>query len=118
MNRKDTQVTWVKEAINFPRIGGGTIAGLTLFGVFRLLHVPDLFFYGFIGGTGAFPHDVIPTYFGAWLGKKYFAKRFGIENWRMYTPVLLAGFACGTGLAAMFSIALALIAKSVNYLPF
>ena len=118
LNRQDSHITWVKEAINFPRIGGGTIAGLTLFGVFRLLHVPDLFFYGFIGGTGAFPHDVIPTYFGAWLGKKYFAKRFGIENWRMYTPVLLAGFACGTGLAAMFSIALALIAKSVNYLPF
>ena len=36
----------------------------------------------------------------------------------MYTPVLLAGFACGTGLIAMASIALALIAKSVNYLPF
>ena len=36
----------------------------------------------------------------------------------LLTPVLLAGFSCGTGLIAMCSIALALIAKSVNYLPF
>ena len=62
--------------------------------------------------------DTIPTFIGAWLGKRYFSKRFGMDNWHMYTPVLLAGFACGTGLIAMASIALALIAKSVNYLPF
>ena len=77
-----------------------------------------LTYYGLIGGAGAFPHDVIPQFLGAWLGKKYFSKRFGEENWRRYTPVLLAGFACGTGLVAMLAIALALIAKSVNYLPF
>ena len=118
INRPDNEIKWVKEAISFPRMGLGTVAGLGLYGIFSLLKIPGLFFYGFISGTGAFPHDVIPTFIGAWLGKKYFAKRFGIENWRMYTPVLLAGFACGTGLTAMFSIALALIAKSVNYLPF
>ena len=76
------------------------------------------FYYGFIGGSGAWPMDTIPTFIGAWLGRRYFAKKFGLDNWRMYTPVLLAGFACGTGLIAMASIALALIAKSVNYLPF
>ncbi|HEV2473741.1 MAG TPA: hypothetical protein VGS41_13785, partial [Chthonomonadales bacterium] len=76
------------------------------------------FFYGFVGGVGAFPHDAIATFFGAWLGKRFFEKRFGIANWRMYTPVLLAGFSCGTGLISMAAIALALIAKSVNYLPF
>ncbi len=118
INSKNGSIPWVKEAVNFPRIGGGIAAGLLLFGVFNLLNLPTLSFYGFIGGTGAFPHDVIPTFIGAWLGKKYFAKRFGLDNWRMYTPVLLAGFACGTGLIAMAAIALALIAKSVNYLPF
>ena len=118
INRKDGSITWVREAINFPRIGGGITAGLLLFGLFRAFNLPMLTFYGFIGGTGAFPHDVIPTFLGAWLGKKYFAKRFGVDNWRMYTPVLLAGFACGTGLIARSAIALALIAKSVNYLPF
>ena len=118
INKKDGGIVWVKDAIDFWRVMGGVAAGLGIFGVFSVLKVPALFFYGFIGGTGAFPHDAIPTFFGAWLSRKYFAKRFGLENWRMYTPVLLAGFSCGTGLIAMASIALALIAKSVNYLPF
>ncbi len=109
---------WVKEAINFPRIAGGAIAGLGLYGVFMVFKLPILFFYGFIGGVSAFPQDMLASFLGAWLGKKYFAKRFGLQNWNMYTPVLLAGFSCGTGLIAMASIALALIAKSVNYLPF
>ena len=118
INRREGGITWVKDAIDFTRIGGGLTAGLGLYAVFGFLKLPMLFYYGFIGGTGVFPHDVIPTFLGAWLGRKYFAKRFGLDNWRMYTPVLLAGFSCGTGLIAMASIALALIAKSVNYLPF
>jgi len=118
INRHQGGIGWVKEAISFPRIGGGIVAGLALFGVFGLMKLPALFYYGFIGGSGAWPMETIPTFIGAWLGKKYFATKFGLDNWRMYTPVLLAGFACGTGLIAMASIALALIAKSVNYLPF
>jgi hypothetical protein len=80
--------------------------------------MPVLVYYGLIGGNGAWPVDAIITYIGALLGKKYFEKRFGIDQWRMYAPVLLAGFSCGTGLIAMAAIALALIAKSINYLPF
>lgn len=118
INKQQGGISWVKEAISFPRIGAGVATGLGIYGLFSMLNLPVLFFYGFIGGTGVFPHDVIPTFIGAYLGRKYFAKRFGMDNWRMYTPVLLAGFSCGTGLIAMASIALALIAKSVNYLPF
>jgi hypothetical protein len=118
INRSSDGIQWVKEAIDGWRVAGGMAAGLSLYFVFGLFKLPGLFFYGFIGGSGAWPMDTIPTFFGAWLGKKYFSKRFGLENWRMYTPVLLAGFSCGTGLIAMASIALALIAKSVNYLPF
>ncbi len=118
INKQQGGITWVKEAINFGRVSVGVGAGLTLYAAFSFFKWPMLFFYGFVGGTGVFPHDVIPTFFGAWLGRKYFAKRFGLDNWRMYTPVLLAGFSCGTGLVAMAAIALALIAKSVNYLPF
>ncbi len=118
VNKQQGGITWVKEAINFNRVAGGVVAGLGVYAVFSFFKWPVLLFYGFIGGTGALPHDVIPTFIGAWLGRKYFSKRFGLDNWRMYTPVLLAGFACGTGLIAMASIALALIAKSVNYLPF
>jgi len=109
---------WVLEGINGFRIAAGVVAGLGLYGALSLAKVPALFYYGMVGGVGAWPADIIPTFFGAWLGKRYFAKRFGVEQWRMYAPVLLAGFACGTGLIAMASIALSLIAKSVNYLPF
>ncbi|MCW3099917.1 MAG: hypothetical protein JWL77_5535 [Chthonomonadaceae bacterium] len=118
INKQSGGITWVKEAIDFKRILGGVVVGLGLYGAFGLFKIPVLVFYGFVGGSGAFPHDVIPTFIGAVLGRRYFAKRFGLDNWRMYTPVLLAGFSCGTGLVAMASIALALIAKSVNYLPF
>jgi hypothetical protein len=55
---------------------------------------------------------------GAWLGHRYFKKRYGEENWMRYAPVLLAGFFCGMGLIGMFGIALALVAKSVSVLPF
>lgn len=109
---------WVLEGINAVRIGAGLVAGLGLYGIMSLAKVPALFYYGMVGGVGAWPADIIPTFFGAWLGRRYFAKRFGVEQWRMYAPVLLAGFACGTGLIAMAAIALSLIAKSVNYLPF
>jgi len=118
INQKHGGIPWVREAINYPRIGWGIGIGLGLYGIFSVFRWPLLFYYGFIGGAGAFPHYTIPTFIGAWLGKKYFEKRFGVANWTMYTPVLLAGFSCGTGLIAMASIALALIAKSVNYLPF
>jgi hypothetical protein len=109
---------WVLEGINIPRIAWGTGVGLALYGVMSALKLPSLFYYGMIGGVGAWPAHAIPTFFGAWLSRRYFAKRFGVDQWRMYAPVLLAGFSCGTGLISMAAIALALIAKAVNYLPF
>lgn len=109
---------WVLEGINMGRIGWGMAAGLVLYGAIGLAKLPTLFYYGLIGGVGAWPADVIPMFFGAWLGRRYFAKRFGVDQWTAYAPVLLAGFSCGTGLIAMAAIALSLIAKSVNYLPF
>jgi len=115
---KEGGATWVLEGINMNRIAGGAVAGLVLFGITQALRLPGLFYYGLVGGVGAWPADVIPLFFGAWLGRRYFAKRFGEEQWRNYAPVLLAGFSCGTGLISMAAIALALIAKSVNYLPF
>lgn len=118
INLKHGAMAYVREAIDFKRIAYGFLAGMALFGLFRLFGWSTLTYYGFIGGSGAYPNYAIMTFIGAWLGKRYFAKRFGATQWQMYTPVLLAGFACGTGLIAMASIALALIAKSVNYLPF
>ena len=110
--------TWALHAIKPPIIGIGAGAALALYGATMVFKWPLLFFYGFLGGIGNLPHNTIPTMLGALLGRYYFAKRFGLERWQLYTPVLLAGFACGTGLIGMAAIALALIAKTVNYLPF
>lgn len=109
---------WAKQAIKPYLIGWGGVTGMGLYALTLIFKWPLLFFYGLIGGTSALPHNTIPTFIGAMLSRYYFAKRFGVERWQLYTPVLLAGFACGMGLIGMAAIALALIQKTVNYLPF
>jgi hypothetical protein len=109
---------WVLAAIKPKVILSSGVVTMAIYGVMFLLKAPTLAFYGAVGGAGAFPADTIPTFLGACLGRYYFAKRVGVERWTMYTPVLLAGFACGTGLVSMGSIALALISKAVQPLPF
>lgn len=98
-------------------VGGGVLA-LALYGVASVLGLPLLMYYGLIGGMNARIHEALPMFVGAMLGRYYFARRFGAGRWAMYAPVLLAGFSCGVGLTGMSGIALALIAKSINYLPF
>ena len=110
--------SWALHALKGPVIATGGAVALAFYGITRLFNWPLLFYYGFIGGIGNLPHFTIPTFIGALLGRYYFAKRFGVERWSLYTPVLLAGFACGTGLIGMAAIALALISKTVSYLPF
>lgn len=109
---------WVLDAIKPPVIIGGSVATLGLYGIMFAFKMPLLAFYGAAHGANAFPADTVPTFVGACLGRYYFARRIGVEKWTMYTPVLLAGFACGTGLVSMASIALALISKAVQPLPF
>jgi hypothetical protein len=96
----------------------GTVSGLALYGLFALFKLPLLAFYGFVGGIGLWPANTVPQLLGAILGRTYFARRYGVEKWTLYAPVLLAGFSCGSGLVAMLSIALALIARSVSTLPY
>jgi hypothetical protein len=96
---------------------GGALAFL-LFGASLAFKIPVLYYYGFIGGIGGLPHGAIPQLFGALMGRYYFTKRLGAENWSKYTPVLLAGFACGMGLVGLAGIAMALIVKVTNFLPF
>ena len=90
----------------------GAIACST--GLTRLLNAPGLFFYGFVGNLTNYPHNTIPMFVGALLGRYYFAKVVGRERWQMYAPVLLAGYSCGMGLIGMCAIALALISKTVS----
>ncbi len=115
---KSGGAAWVLESIKPLYIAGGGAITLALYGVMYVAKIPMLAFYGAAGGANALPADTIPTFVGACLGKYYFAKRYGVTKWRNYAPVLLAGFACGTGLISMAAIALALIAKAVQPLPF
>jgi hypothetical protein len=110
--------TWILHAIKAPVIFSGLGVGMILYLITMAFKLPVLFFYGFMGGASQFPHNTIPTFIGALLSRFYFAKRFGAERWSLYAPVLLAGFFCGIGLMGMAAIAVALIAKTINYLPF
>jgi hypothetical protein len=109
---------YFKHAFKLPYMAYGTAAGLLIYACMSAFRIPLLFFYGFAGGLGAFPANTLPTLLGAWLGRRFFAKKYGLQQWRRFTPVLLAGFSCGTGLVAMVSISLALIAKAVAKLPY
>lgn len=109
---------WFAEAIKPLYMAYGAVGGLAMYGILAIFKVPLLFFYGFAGGIGLLPANTVPQFLGALMGRKYFAKRYGQENWARYAPVLFAGFACGTGLISMICIALALVAKAVAKLPY
>ena len=109
---------WMLQALKLKYIIGGSISGFALYALLLLTHSPIAIFYGVIGGIAVFPHQAIPMFIGALLGRFFFAKKLGKENWKKYTPILLAGYACGMGLIGMLSIAIALIAKTVFQLVF
>lgn len=106
------------QAVKPPVIASGFAFGVGSYLLLTLLGWPVMLIYGFIRGMGQIPHFLIPEILGALLGRFYFEKRFGSKEWRRYTPVLAAGFACGMGLIAMVSIAAALIFQSISQLPF
>lgn len=99
-------------------IGAGLVFGVGSYGLLSLIGWPVMLIYGFIRGMGQIPHFLVPEIVGALLGRYYFGKLFGREQWMRYTPVLAAGFACGMGLISMVSIAAALIFQSISKLPF
>jgi len=82
------------------------------------LRLPTLLLYGIIRGFATDPMDAVPEVFAAFLGRYYFAKKFGPDKWRRYTPILAAGYGCGMGLIGMVSVAVALVGKAVSQLPF
>jgi hypothetical protein len=109
---------FLRQAININYIGAGGIIAAVSYAAIALSGMSILFFYGLISGTHAQPWGAIPLFIGAMLSRYYFQKRYGVENWRAYAPVLVAGYYCGMGLIGMAAVALALLAKSVSRLPF
>jgi hypothetical protein len=105
-------------AINPHYIAAGAITSFLLYGIVWLAGLPILLFYGLVNGLIAQPYGAIPLFLGAMLGRFYFEKRFGKENWRAFAPVLVAGYYCGMGLIGMGAVSIALLSKSISALPF
>lgn len=110
----------ISQIIKWEYIGAGVLTTAGLYGILTLLNAPPLLFYGLVAGlgTGAWPHYTILTFLGAVMGRYYFGPRFGVNRWRAYAPVLLAGYGCGLGLIGMASVSLVLIAKSTSQILF
>ena len=108
---------WLMQAFNIDYVIAGFGINMVLYGILAALGVPLLMFYGLIGVPGNI-FDSGLTLFGAILGKRYFMKRFGKDQWIRYVPVLLAGIACGSGLIMMLGVAVAMISKAVISLPY
>ena len=106
------------DAIKPNYIAAGGAAALLSYGLIAIAGLPQILFYGLISGTHALPAMAIPMMIGGMLGRYYFEKRYGVENWRAFAPVLVAGYYCGMGLIGMAAVALALLSKSVSRLPF
>ena len=109
---------FILRIINWRYILVGFGVGVLLFTVLTAAGAPALLFYGAVGGVMAWPHHSIPLFFGAMLGRYYFGRKFGEKKWKAYAPILLAGYACGSSLIGMTSIAIVLIAKSISQVVF
>ncbi len=107
------------EALNFSIIGGGLASGLLAFALLSFLNLPTFLIYGAVRGFGQMtPGHAIPEMFGALIGRLYFERKFGRQNFKRYIMIVMAGFAAGVGLTAMGSVAIAFIAKSTSTLGY
>ncbi len=106
------------QALNGNYVLAGIGFGTAAYALLSLLGLPVLLIYGVVRGLGqSTPHGMILEVAGALLGRFFFLKRYG-PKWRQYSPVLLAGFACGMGLTGMFAMGFALILKSLGHLAY
>ncbi|MBU4199736.1 MAG: OPT/YSL family transporter [Verrucomicrobia bacterium] len=106
------------EALKFKWFAWGLGMGVGLFVIMSSLGMPTLLVYGVVRGLGQTTPAGIPLeVLGALIGRFYFRKKFG-DRWLKYTPVMLAGYACGMGLVAMVGMAFAILNKMMTPLIF
>jgi hypothetical protein len=115
---RDPETNFLLQSIKPAYIAAGSAIAALAYAITTFSGLSSLLFYGLVSGTHAQPAFAIPMFIGAMLGKYYFSRRYGVENWRAYAPVLVAGYYCGMGLIGMGAVALALLSKSVSRLPF
>lgn len=99
-------------------IGGSAIGTVVVFALLTIFGLPVMLIYGFIRGIGDLPHYLVLELVGAMLGRYYFQKKFGADNFLRMAPTVVAGYFTGVGLIGMATIALNLIKQAVTGSPF
>jgi hypothetical protein len=107
-----------KKAVHPKVIGTGYVGCIALFALLSAFSLPVMLVYGMIRGLGQMPHVMILEVIGALLGRYYFQKKYGRQNFLKHAPALLAGYFTGVGLISMFTIAMQLIKNAVSAAPF
>lgn len=102
------------EALKPSLIGFSAIALTLLFSLFGFFGISAQYIYGGIGAVNGYPHMIIMMFIGALLGRYVFRKKFGLESWTNYAPILAVGFGAGLGLIGMLSIALNFLWVSIG----
>lgn len=106
------------QALNVDYMSIGLVLGTVTYVILAFFKLPIMLVYGVVRGLGqSTPHGFILELVGAFLGRYYFIKKYGL-SWRQYAPVLLAGFSCGMGLMGMLAMGFTLIMRSLRSLPY
>jgi hypothetical protein len=106
------------EALKVDYMAIGMGMGVITYWGLAALKLPVMLIYGVIRGLShSSPHGMILEIIGAFAGRYYFLKKYGLE-WRQYAPVLLAGFSCGMGLMGMLAMGFTLILRSLRSLAY
>lgn len=106
------------EAMKARYVAWGLGSGIASYIVLSAFGLPTLLVFGMVRGLGqGTPSFVILELAGALVGRFYFRRRFG-DTWLKFTPILLAGFACGMGLTGMVSVSITILNKMMVPLVF
>lgn len=82
------------------------VGAVAMFAGFGAAGISHQYLYGGLGAVSSYPHMTMVMFGGALLGRYYFARKFGREQWQNFAPILTVGFMAGMGLVGMLSIAI------------
>ena len=99
-------------------MAAGFVFTTIIFSALSVLGMPTMLIYGMARGLGSIPHGLILELLGACIGRFYLQRKFGRQKFLRFIPILLAGYAVGTGLIGMAAVAIRLISSAVTTTPF